>query len=269
MSSLLFSLHITMKVINSILSFVLAFTFLNAVQARADWTQTNGPHAGWENPIAAGGNYFFAPTNRGLCRSSDKVDHWNLILNMPTSSVVVHDSTVFAGGYGNNMMLRSTDLGDHRLVVTGAGFDQFVTLIYSQNVLLGGLHSIVSLFANHDYLFAAPQSNGVWRRPLSELIMTEVQDQSTVVPVDFTLDQNYPDPFASTTTITYTLPRREHITLNIFDVMGELVETRADEEQQSGKHLVELSSSQLPPGVYFYQLSAPGFFGVKKMMVMR
>jgi WD40 repeat protein len=72
----------------------------------------------------------------------------------------------------------------------------------------------------------------------------------------FALYQNYPNPFNPTTTIRFSLSRREHATLKIFDVLGREVATLVDGEMAAGEHSVPFTAEGIPGGVYIVQMSA-------------
>jgi hypothetical protein len=96
------------------------------------------------------------------------------------------------------------------------------------------------------------------------------------MPAAYALAQNYPNPFNPSTVIRYSLPADGHVTLKIYNVIGELVSGLLDGEQQAGYKQVEWNASNFPSGVYFYRLEAangpdPGktFTQVKKMLLVR
>jgi hypothetical protein len=66
----------------------------------------------------------------------------------------------------------------------------------------------------------------------------------------------YPNPFTSSTSIRYSLPRAEHVTLRIVDLLGRAVETLVDEEQTAGTHDARWNSREELPGIYLCYLKA-------------
>jgi len=75
-------------------------------------------------------------------------------------------------------------------------------------------------------------------------------------PSQFTVHQPYPNPFNSSTTITYTLPRPEHVTITIFDQMGRRLTTLLNSCKQPGQHQVKWNADGQASGVYFLTLQA-------------
>ncbi|MBI3194591.1 MAG: T9SS type A sorting domain-containing protein, partial [Ignavibacteriae bacterium] len=91
-----------------------------------------------------------------------------------------------------------------------------------------------------------------------------------VVPSEFALEQNYPNPFNPSTVIRYQLPVDSWVTLKVFNVLGEEVETLVDEFQDAGFKMQEWNASASASGVYIYRLiTSNGFSDVKKMTIIR
>lgn len=93
--------------------------------------------------------------------------------------------------------------------------------------------------------------------------------QTDEIPLTYALYQNYPNPFNPTTTIKYSIPRTERVTLKIYNILGQEVATLVDEEQKPGVYELKFDASNLASGVYFYRLKAGGFVDVKKMVLMK
>ncbi len=95
-------------------------------------------------------------------------------------------------------------------------------------------------------------------------------DNGTHNPSNIILHYNYPNPFNSTTTITYSVFNLDFITLKIYNVIGEEIQTLVSEYQKPITYEVKFNAGQLPTGIYFYKLeSGNNFTEVKKMLLIR
>ena len=83
------------------------------------------------------------------------------------------------------------------------------------------------------------------------------------------MDQNYPNPFNPSTTIQYTLPHRAHVTLTVFNTLGQQVTELVNTEIEPGTHDVEFDGSRLASGVYFYRLQAESYTSTKTLLLLR
>lgn len=90
-----------------------------------------------------------------------------------------------------------------------------------------------------------------------------------VVPSQYELSQNYPNPFNPSTTIRFSLPKQTQLKLNIYNMLGELVETIAEGMYESGYHKVTFNASTLPSGTYIYRMESSEFVQVKKMVLIK
>jgi hypothetical protein len=83
------------------------------------------------------------------------------------------------------------------------------------------------------------------------------------------LDQNYPNPFAATTTIPYRLEETAEIRLTLHDILGRQLAILKSGWHSAGDHRVDLNASNMPSGVYFYQLETGGATVRKSMMLVK
>jgi hypothetical protein len=88
-------------------------------------------------------------------------------------------------------------------------------------------------------------------------------------PKEFALYQNYPNPFNPSTTIKFALPVESRVKINVYNTLGQLVETLVDKEMESGYHEVNFDASKLSSGIYLYQLQANDYISVKKMILLK
>jgi hypothetical protein len=88
-------------------------------------------------------------------------------------------------------------------------------------------------------------------------------------PTMYALDQNFPNPFNPTTTVSFALPKPEHVTLKVFDLLGREVATLADEQLGAGYHRRMWNAGEMPSGVYFCRLHAGDFAQTRKLVLMK
>ena len=91
------------------------------------------------------------------------------------------------------------------------------------------------------------------------------------VAPSYSLYQNFPNPFNPTTMIRFDVPRREHVVLEVFDVVGQKVATLLNRDVEPGEHTIVFSvwEYQLSSGLYFYRMVAGSYTETKKFVVQR
>ena len=87
--------------------------------------------------------------------------------------------------------------------------------------------------------------------------------------LNYFLGQNYPNPFNPSAKISYSIPELSFVTLKIYDVLGNEIETLVNEEKPSGTYEITWYAEGLPSGIYFYRLESGKFVSVKKMILIK
>jgi hypothetical protein len=108
----------------------------------------------------------------------------------------------------------------------------------------------------------------------SLLAMAKKRGEGEGIPTSYDLAQNYPNPFNPTTTIEYQLPQAGHVTLEVFNILGERVATLVSEMQDAGYYSLRWDGKddyhrQIASGMYIYRLKAGDFSSVKKMLMIK
>jgi photosystem II stability/assembly factor-like uncharacterized protein len=98
---------------------------------------------------------------------------------------------------------------------------------------------------------------------------SEVEVSILEVLNDFTLNQNYPNPFNPSTRISFSIPQNSFVTLKVFDVLGNEVETLVNRDLSAGSYDLEFVSTNLTSGVYFYNLTSGEFTKTMKMILSK
>ena len=98
---------------------------------------------------------------------------------------------------------------------------------------------------------------------------TGVEEQITIAPKEYKLEQNFPNPFNPSTTITYSIPKNSFVTLKIYDMLGREVAGLVNEYKSAGVYNFDFSGKDFSSGIYFYKLTAGDFTSTKKMMLSK
>ncbi len=83
------------------------------------------------------------------------------------------------------------------------------------------------------------------------------------------LTQNYPNPFNPSTIISYSIPQKSFVSLEIFDDLGRKIQTLVHESQEAGEYHVQFKGDRLSSGIYFFKLQAGNFVDVKKSIIVK
>ncbi len=98
--------------------------------------------------------------------------------------------------------------------------------------------------------------------------ITETEDTDNIVN-NFSLSQNFPNPFNPSTNISFTIPNSGFVTLKVYDILGKEIATLINEELNAGNYTKTFNATNLSSGVYFYKLQTSKFSETKKMILMR
>lgn len=100
-------------------------------------------------------------------------------------------------------------------------------------------------------------------------VVSDNNDQQNSLPKDFSLTQNFPNPFNPFTTISYALPVNSEVLLTVYDALGNELSVLVNEEKSAGQHSVEFNASNLASGLYFYRIQAGNFNQTRKMILLK
>ena len=115
----------------------------------------------------------------------------------------------------------------------------------------------------------ATHKNGKTRFSYSvKATVTAIADKAPI-PTAFALDQNYPNPFNPSTVIRYRLKESGPVSLRVYSVLGKEVETLVNEWQAPGSYESRFTASDLPSGIYYYQLRTSGTVLTNKAMLLK
>lgn len=97
---------------------------------------------------------------------------------------------------------------------------------------------------------------------------TNIENEKGTVK-EFKLFQNYPNPFNPSTTISWQSPVSGHLTLKVYDILGNKVATLVDENKPAGSYEINFDGSKLTSGLYFYKLQVNQYVSVRKMLIIK
>ncbi|TFH55482.1 MAG: T9SS type A sorting domain-containing protein, partial [Candidatus Zixiibacteriota bacterium] len=105
-------------------------------------------------------------------------------------------------------------------------------------------------------------------------ILTSKLSEGATLPTVFALGQNYPNPFNPETVIEFALPTTGEISLNIYNVAGQLVRTLISGTTPAGYHQIrwggrDANGSDVSSGVYFYKIDTKDFSETRKMLLVK
>lgn len=113
-------------------------------------------------------------------------------------------------------------------------------------------------------------SRGAYKFSITDLkgTLTDIEEVAEL-PTDFKLEQNYPNPFNPTTTIRYSLPEANTVSLTVYNMLGQKVATLVNAQQSAGVYNVNFNAANLSSGVYFYRLQSGKQVRVQKMLLLK
>lgn len=94
-------------------------------------------------------------------------------------------------------------------------------------------------------------------------------ETSSPLPDEYSLRQNFPNPFNPVTTIRYSLPEQTHVKLVVYDLLGREVEELVNRKELPGAKTVQFEAGNLASGVYFYRLSTENYSETRKLIILK
>ena len=262
-----------------------------------DGKNWNSANSGLTNLIftslAVAGATIYAGGDAGVFRSTDIGRTW-LVLNDNLKGAFgvlgVAGISVFAGTWPDGIFVISNNEVSWTFKNSAMDNSQFTSIVAAGNYIFAATWE-KGIFLSTDHGSSWGSINGnlasqrinclavsstdiyasvggeIWRRPLSGIISTsQIMNPN---PSDFSVLQNYPNPFNPKTIIHYSLPKTTRISLKIFNELGQVVSTLADEEKSAGNYRVAWDGSTVSGGIYFYRFQAGEFVETKKMVLLK
>jgi|GEM_PF-560026 len=99
--------------------------------------------------------------------------------------------------------------------------------------------------------------------------ITGIKNQTSKVPAEYSLSNNYPNPFNPSTNINFSLEKPSKVMLAVYNVLGQKVATLVNSFMQSGNYTYQFNASNLASGIYIYRIEAGNFVSAKKMVLLK
>jgi len=108
-----------------------------------------------------------------------------------------------------------------------------------------------------------------WLANGKDPLASDVENTGGAIPGEFKLSQNFPNPFNPSTQIEYSVPVNRHVSLKVFNPLGQEVMTLFDGVQQPGNYVATFDGTHLTSGVYFYRLESGDVSLTKKLVLIK
>jgi ligand-binding sensor domain-containing protein len=210
----------------------------------------------------AAGSVVYISSSVGVFYSTDQGADW-----YPCNNGLENHSVTALATTGGALLAGTADAGVYVSIDNGAHWRP-------ANAGLPVL-SIKSLVTDGQDVYAGTTSSGTCRRSLAELVLSLGIGDSPEPPSGFALGPNYPNPFNSSTRISYSLPKEGFVRLFVFDALGREIERLVDARMPAGTHSTEWRPS-VASGVYFYRIEVSTAEGggrplavTRKMIMLR
>ncbi|MCK4461197.1 MAG: T9SS type A sorting domain-containing protein, partial [candidate division Zixibacteria bacterium] len=154
---------------------------------------------------------------------------------------------------------------DHPIVADGSGSSEIATTYMSQT---GGSGSWIDMGSDPYY------DDVAIRVRTSPTLSLGADDDDPTTPYRWSLSHNYPNPFNPSTTILYSLATRSHVTITIYNVLGQEVNVIVDDVKSAGEYDASWDGADfggrgVASGIYFYRLAADDHTETAKMVLLR
>jgi uncharacterized protein (DUF362 family) len=100
----------------------------------------------------------------------------------------------------------------------------------------------------------------------ADLVTSVKTDQPDMTPKTIVLSDNFPNPFNASTSINFFLPERQHVTINVYSVTGQEIDTLVEGFVPAGHHVLQWNAHNVASGVYFYVMTAGNFRESRRMV---
>jgi photosystem II stability/assembly factor-like uncharacterized protein len=220
------------------------------------WTYSGLANANVTSMILYNGS-IYAGTNAGVYYTSDNGANW-FPTGLTAPYISAQINTLAAGG--GHLFAGTQSNGVYYSSDNGA------TWFPSNAGLIDTVIETITVYGSN--VFVGTQLHGVWERPINDFV-TAVNENPSASPAQFSLAQNYPNPFGGMTNFEYGIPNEEHVALKVYNSLGEEVATLVNGQTAAGIHSATFNADNMQNGIYFYKLTAGKYAQTGKMAVVK
>lgn len=236
-----------------------------ALPGETEWTPVNNGLSGDAQKVRKfggfGGNSMLIATHGGLYSTSNIGDNWApMIADEKLNTVLIHMSAIYPNGamvytFGEKGFYSDDFVNWTQMDFEGIEGEVTAAQVDSVNLYLG---------------FTVTRKNSadegaVYRKPIQQVVAIE---ENLSAPEETILYQNFPNPVSDNANITFTLSRPGIITLTVFNITGEKIQTLISSYHNTGTHTISFDVNQYAKGIYFYSLQIDGHIIETKRMVI-
>ncbi|MCX6166350.1 MAG: C25 family cysteine peptidase [Ignavibacteriae bacterium] len=185
----------------------------------------------------------------------------NLYTEVPQNLTVTHNSTINANATSFNVV---------------ANNGSFIALSMNGNIVGSAIATgtrqsipITRTLTTVQIMKVVVTKQNYYRRESNVNIGATGIGNLTNIPKEYSLSQNFPNPFNPVTKINYALPKDGFVKISVFDILGREVNTLVSEVKQAGYYSVDFDATTFANGVYFYKLEAGTFSDIKRMILIK
>ncbi|MBD3287569.1 T9SS type A sorting domain-containing protein [candidate division KSB1 bacterium] len=235
--------------------------------------------------ITVGNGVILYTSNAGASWNPAEYDSIN-VPNLVCCQIIAPDFSIALSSDGQ--LLHSADLGKHWTYRKTIGEGNFTSITFADKENGWATNSSGSIFSsdNTGYKWEEEFSidNGLFSLTRNEsqifacglggMVLTtcidtnleELRYDEPQQPQDFVLYQNYPNPFNSATNIVYQLKREQHISLALYNTVGQKIAILVNEFKSPGRHIHHLNFKNRSSGIYYVKMHAGDFVSTKRLV---
>lgn len=202
----------------------------------------------------------FRTTNRGL--------NWNFYDTVFTGNILalitVPETSVWYMS-GDAFYPNTTGYMSYELKSSNNGLNWIKLTSEDSTDIYGDMDAVT--LDNKIYVWAACGDKVM--KLIDTAVIIGIENEGIVIPKDFELEQNFPNPFNPVTKISYKISKGSSIKIKVYNLSGQKIKDLLNEYKAAGEYEIEFDASELASGVYFYSIEADKFVQSKKMVLLK